>query len=63
MSNQQVVAMVAEGITVVSDAGVVVIEEWSAITKEHYLIEDGQSYQIGVQVGLHIARMMAANDG
>ncbi len=55
------VTIIESGIRVVSDKGVVTVE-WSELMRGHIMIRDGQSYQIGVHVGMHIAKMMASND-
>lgn len=60
-TDERVVAMIAEGVQIVSDKGVVLVS-WAELMRGHHLIQDNQSFQLGVHVGSHIANLAAAND-
>ncbi len=60
MVDNQVVSMADDGVLVSFAKGVVLIP-WMELKAGHFLIEDGQSFQLGIQVGMHTARMLAAN--
>ena len=61
MVDNQVVSMADDGVLVSFTKGGILIP-WLELKAGYFLIKGGQSFQLGVQVGLHIARMMAAND-
>lgn len=57
----QIVGMVAEGVRVISDNQIQLVT-WSDLITGHQLIENNQSFQLGMQVGLYIGSLKAANN-
>ena len=60
MSNQ-IVGMVAEGVRVICDNQIITVT-WAKLIEGHWLIENIQSFQLGLHVGVNIDRLKAAND-
>ena len=61
MKTERVVGMVADGVKLESDRGVIVVP-WSDLMQGHRLIRDQQSFHIGMHVGMELMREKAAND-
>lgn len=59
--DRHVVSITAEGVLIGSGQGVEMIC-FSELNPGHCLISDPEPYQIGVHVGMHIARMMALSE-
>ncbi len=61
MVDNQLVSMTENGVLISSDSGQFSIP-WRELKVGHFLIKDGQSFQLGIQVGTYLANMMAANE-
>jgi len=60
MVDNQLVSMTENGVLISSDSGQFSIP-WSELKAGHFLIKDGQSFQLGIQVGTCKANKKAAN--
>ncbi len=60
MVDNQVVSMTENGVLISSDSGQFSIH-WSELKAGHFLIKDGQSFQLGIQVATYTMIMKAAN--